>query len=191
MEAIPETIETDERLVARFQSGDESAFDALVLRHRHGLYRLVYRLTDRHEDADDLSQEAFLRAHRALHRFRGDCQFRTWLVRIVVNLVNSSRGAHSRREIPLDQAVGLGSAGSEGPEAVLRHQVRRMVGALPRRQRQVLMLRIYEEMTFNEIATAAGMAVGTAKATFFQAVQGLRGMLARAPGTEGVEEVGT
>ncbi|MFQ5876503.1 MAG: RNA polymerase sigma factor [Acidobacteriota bacterium] len=190
MEAATETMDTDESLVARFRSGDESAFDALVARHRRDLYGLAYRLTGCHEDADDLSQEAFMRAHRGLRKFRGEAQFRTWMTRIVVNLALNLRRVRRLRAVPLDEAVGLRGASPEGPDSVLRRQVREMIGTLPPRQRQVLNLKVYEEMSFVEIAEAAGMAVGTAKATFFQAVQGLRSRLAAAARGRDTEEVG-
>jgi RNA polymerase sigma-70 factor (ECF subfamily) len=165
--------ETDEQLVARFQAGDEAAFDALVVRHRAAIYCLAHRLTGRHEDADDLAQEAFLRAYRGLHRFRGESRFRTWMTRILVNLAINSRRAR-RATVPLEEAAGQTAVTGEGPETTLRRQVRQAVRRLPRRQRQILMLKVYEEMKFIEIADVTGISVGTAKATFFQAVQGLR-----------------
>jgi RNA polymerase sigma-70 factor (ECF subfamily) len=177
MEAAPETVEapteTDEQLVARFRAGEEAAFDALVVRHRAATYRLAYRLTGRDEGADDLAQEAFLRAYRGLHRFRGESKFRTWMTRILMNLAITARRGRWLTE-PLEEAAGRTPASQEGPEITLRHQVRRAVGSLPRRQRQILMLKVYEEMKFVEIADVAGISVGTAKATFFQAVQALR-----------------
>jgi RNA polymerase sigma-70 factor (ECF subfamily) len=177
MEAAPGSLElpseTDEQLVARFQAGDEAAFDALVVRHRAATYRLAHRLTGRHEDADDLAQEAFLRAYRGLHRFRGESKFRTWMARILVNLAINARRAR-RAAVPLEEAAGQAAVTGEGPERTLRRQVRQAVRRLPRRQRQILMLKVYEEMKFIEIADVTGISVGTAKATFFQAVQGLR-----------------
>ena len=82
MQAIPQQAGdmsvNDEELVSRFKAGDEASFDALVIRHRTYAYRLAYRLLGRHEDADDLAQEAFLRAYKSLHRFRGESRFHTW-----------------------------------------------------------------------------------------------------------------
>lgn len=179
MEAGRDRPESDGSLVARFQEGDESAFDELVTRHRKTVYRLAYRLAGSHEDADDLSQEAFIRAYRGLPGFRGEAAFRTWVTRIVVNLALNARQAR-RPTVPLVEAAGVRSEAS-GTEAILRSQVEGAVGHLPPRQRQVLRLKVYGGMKFSEIAQAAGMSVGTAKATFFQAVQNLRVRLAGPP----------
>jgi RNA polymerase sigma-70 factor (ECF subfamily) len=193
MEASPGHPDSDERLVARFQGGDESAFDELVVRHRRAVYALARRLTGGHAEADDLSQEAFLRAYRGLRRFRGEAGFGTWMTRIVVNLALSARRT-ARRELPFEAAGAEGPSGGPGggpggpADATLRRQVRRAVGRLAPRQMQVVMLKVYQGMTFREIAGAAGISVGTAKATFFQAVASLRGRLrqpaAAAPGRE-------
>jgi RNA polymerase sigma-70 factor (ECF subfamily) len=179
MEAGHDQPDSDGSLVARFQGGDESAFDELVARHRKAVYRLAHRLLGCHEDADDLSQEAFIRAYRGLPGFRGEAAFRTWVTRIVVNLALNARQAR-RASVPLEEAAGARSEAS-GSEAVLRSQVRGAVVALPPRQRQVLRLKVYGGMKFSEIAQAAGMSVGTAKATFFQAVRSLRARLAGPP----------
>jgi len=185
MEVGPDRQENDESLVARFLQGDESAFDGLVLRHRLGVYRLAYRLLGSHEEADDVSQEAFLRAYRGLRGFRGDAAFRTWITRIAINLALSSRRGRSP-SVPLEHAHEL-QRDADGPTAALKSEVRRAVGDLSPRQRQVLVLRIYEGMKFSEIAQAAGMSIGTAKATFFHAVRNLRARLAPAAGAPGEE----
>ena len=182
MEFGPDRQDDDERLVARFLQGDESAFDGLVTRHRQGVYRLAYRLLGRHEEADDVSQEAFLRVYRGLRGFRGDATFRTWITRIVINLALSVRRGQATT-VPLEDAPEPRSD-ADGPHAALRHQVRTAVGGLPPRQRQVLVLKVYEGMKFTEIAQAAGMSIGTAKATFFQAVRNLRARLAPPAGAQ-------
>lgn len=182
-EAAPERDESDEQIVDRFKNGDESAFDALVLRHRNAVYRLAFRLMGTHADADDLAQDAFLRAYLGLRRFRGESLFGTWLTRIVVNLALNARRSQ-RPVLPLEEA-GIGMPQRRdvrnAADVTLEGQVRQAVGLLPARQRQVLTLKIYEGLKFSEIASAAGITVGTAKATFFQAVQGLRKKLAARP----------
>src|SRR3989442_15765877 len=102
MEVGPESQDSDGELVARYLRGDGSAFDALVLRHRLAVYRVAYRLLGSHEEADDVSQEAFLRAYRALPGFRGDASFRTWITRIAINLALSARRARVAT-VPLDR----------------------------------------------------------------------------------------
>jgi RNA polymerase sigma-70 factor (ECF subfamily) len=174
-------------MVLRFQAGDEAAYDELVLRHRRPVYRLAYRLTGNHAEADDVSQEVFLRAFRGLRRFRGDASFLTWITRIVVNVAFNARQAR-RPEVPLEEAVA-GPTPQPGAEAaMLRGQVRQAVQCLPPRQRQVLILKVYEGLKFVEIAAAAGMSVGTAKATFFQAVRRLRQRLGVRSQPQPIEE---
>src|SRR5262249_37309661 len=121
----------------------------------------------------------------------------TWMMRIVMNLAISHRGSR-RPTVPLEEAQLTGPA--DGPAGVrvagpggetLKGQVRRAVQSLPPRQRQVLILKVYEEMKFTEVAAAMGISVGTAKAAFFQAVRGLRKRLAvDESGGCGEEEVG-
>src|SRR2546425_7645937 len=131
MEVGPDRQENDESLVARFLQGDESAFDGLVLRHRLGVYRLAYRLLGSHEEADDVSQEAFLRAYRGLRGFRGDAAFRTWITRIAINLALSVRRERASL-VPLKDAPEMRRQ-ADGPETALRGQVRRAVrGVAPR-----------------------------------------------------------
>jgi RNA polymerase sigma-70 factor (ECF subfamily) len=176
MEVGQDRREDDSTLVARFLQGDRPAFDQLVLRHRLAVYRLAYRLLGNHEEADDVSQEAFLRAYRALPGFRGEATFRTWINRIAINLALNVR--HSRMAtVPIEEMTDPQGSPS-GPDAALKREVRRAVSGLPPRQRQVLVLKVYEGMKFSEIAQAAGMSIGTAKATFFHAVRNLRARLA-------------
>ena len=141
-----------------------------------------------HENADDLAQEAFLRAYRSLHRFRGESRFRTWLTRILVNLAINAR-RRRREAVTLDETDAAVECSAEATAVTLRAQVRRAVEKLPRRQRQILTLKVYEEMKFSEIASAAGISIGTAKATFFQAVRALRGRLLSPPSLPERKEV--
>jgi RNA polymerase sigma-70 factor (ECF subfamily) len=185
MQVGPDRQDDDESLVARVRQGDGQAFDQLVLRHRAAVYRLAYRLLGNHAEADDVSQEAFLRAYLGLRGFRGDATFRTWVTRIVLNLAQSARRAR-KPTVPVDEApVQAGNA--TAPDSALKREVRRAVSGLPPRQRQVLVLKIYEGMKFIEIAQAAGMSIGTAKATFFQAVRSLRARLATGAPARGGE----
>lgn len=178
MAATPDLSAKDRELVLRFQSGDESAFDRLVEVHRRETYRLAYRLLGNHADADDLAQDAFLRAYRSLKRFRGDSSFRTWLTRIVLNLATDRRRERAfRRMVPLEQApAGGAETGPNGlPAACPGGEIlEKAVRQLPPRQRETLILRIFQEMRFQEIAKVMGCTVGTAKANFFHALKGLR-----------------
>jgi RNA polymerase sigma-70 factor (ECF subfamily) len=185
-----EAADSDERLVERFKRGDEAAFEELVHRHRERVYRAAWRVAGDHAEADDLAQESFLRAYRSLPGFRGESRFLTWMMRILMNLALSRRGRH-RATVPLEEAGHAGT--EEGPgESALRRQVRDAVEKLPPRQRQALVLKVYEGMKFTEVAETMEISVGTAKATFFQAVRGLRKRLVERPGAGcREEEVGT
>jgi RNA polymerase sigma-70 factor (ECF subfamily) len=180
---------TDEALVRRFQGGDRTAFEGLVVRHRAAIYRIAHRMTGEHGEADDLTQESFLRAYRSLTGFRGEARFRTWLVRILLNLARNVRQSR-RPTTPMDEVDARFASSGGAHDAALKGEVRQAVESLPPRQREVLILKAYEGMKFIEIADAAGMSVGTAKATFFQAVQGLRRRLGRNKDGSRRDEVG-
>jgi len=179
MTSSPERNERDLALVRRFQAGDETAFEDLVREHRVEVYRLAHRLTGSHADADDLAQEAFLRVFRALPRFRGESAFRTWLIRVVLNLAaDRTKSRHPGRLVSLEEVpeAVLPRVSPDGNSDLLRRAVLdRAVSLLPPRQRETLILRIFQEMKFHEIAAVMGCTVGTAKANFFHAMKGLKG----------------
>lgn len=174
---------SDSDAIQRVLNGDQEAFALLVRRHQRDVYRLAIRMTGRHEDADEVAQEAFVRAYRGLRRFRGSSSFKTWLYRIVVNLSINRRNKTRRereRTVPLED-VRTGIAPT-APREVLASQrqakVRRAVSRLPARQRETLVLRLHKEMKFAEIAQVMNCSVGTAKANFFHAVVKLKKALA-------------
>src|SRR5262245_51461284 len=177
MTPTPDPNQRDLELVRRFQDGDEGAFDQIVEAHRREIYRLAYRLLGNHADADDMAQEAFLRIYRSLGRFRGEASFRTWATRIVLNLVTDRRrelATHRPTSLedlaPTEHPFEAGKQGGFMQKEILR----RAVGRLPKRQRETLILRVFQEMKFHEIAAVMGCTVGTAKANFFHALRGLR-----------------
>lgn len=178
MVGTPDQKERDRDLVRRFQAGDGHAFDRLVELYRRDTYRLAFRLLGNHEDADDLAQEAFLRAYRSLGRFRGEATFRTWLTRIVLNLASDRRRSlATSRQVPWEELTP-GQEPSQAPMnaagLIQGEALRQAVQTLPPRQRETLILRMFQDMKFQEIASAMGCTVGTAKANFFHAVRGLR-----------------
>lgn len=178
--------EPDTRLIERLKRGDRGAFDLLVARHRRDVYRIAYRMTGNHEDADDVAQETFLRAFRSVGAFRGEASLKTWLFRIAMNLaINIGRSRATRRTEALDPTAH-GQSGASDPPAGERRllareeadRVRGAVASLPPRQKQVVLLRMYEEMPFHEIAEVLDCPIGTAKANFFHAMNNLRKALA-------------
>lgn len=177
--------EPDAALIERFRLGEGEAFDRIVKRYRRDVYRLCYRMTGTHEDADDAAQETFLRAFGALAGFRGDSALKSWLFRIAMNLtINMSRSKTVRRIEDRDIDAFPPAAGVEAAQGEQRlladeraRRVRGAVEGLPPRQRQVVILRMYEELQFNEIASVLDCPIGTAKANFFHAMQNLRRVL--------------
>ncbi len=175
-----ESREADRESVEACQRGEREAFGSLVERHQRTVYRLCYRFVNDHHDASDLAQEVFLRAYRGIGRFRADSSFSTWLYRIAVNVCLSFRA--TRRPEPRellgdvpDTTTGV-LASLEAEERSRR--VREAVGRLPEKQRATLILKVYQELTHEEVARTLGTSIGTAKASLFHALANLRKLLA-------------
>lgn len=168
-------------LVARFRAGDEDAFDAVVTAHRRTVYAMARRLLGNHEDADEAAQQTFVRAWSARARFRGDAKLGTWLVRIVLNVAKTMKARGNRHE-PLDAAFGLESGGEGGDSRLARRQlrlrVRAAVESLPPRQRQVVLLKVFADLTHREVAEVMELSEGAVKAHLHQAVANLRRRMA-------------
>ena len=173
---------SDAELVGACAAGEPGAFDVLVERHRRNVYHLCYRCVGTHEDASDLSQEVFLRVHRGLHRFRGNAALSTWLYRIGVNVCLN----HVRAKRPVTEAIELErhvDRTSANPiDLVARREraakVRAAIARLPTKQRATLILRVYHELSHQEIADILGNSVGSVKANFFHALGNLKKLLA-------------
>jgi RNA polymerase sigma-70 factor (ECF subfamily) len=180
---LPDGI-TDAELVQAVLSGSAEAFDIIVRRHRKGIYQLCYRYVGRHEDANDLTQDVFLRAFRGLKRFKGRSSLTTWLYRIGVNVCLNHV---TSKTVRLDQAATLQAAepidaGAESPaDAVLREEraqrVRDAIAQLPPKQRATLVLRVYQDLSHEEIARVLGTSVGACKANLFHALSKLKVLL--------------
>ena len=168
----------DAALVEAARGGHHDAFDVLVTRHRRAVYHVCYRFVNNHEDAADLTQDTFVRAWRALASFRGQARFATWLHRIAVNVSLNKVAVKTPLSAPLDpdafidtRVIGPGDALVADERASL---VRRAIGDLPPRQRAVLVLRIYHDLSCQEVATVVGTSVGAVKANVFHALANLR-----------------
>jgi RNA polymerase sigma-70 factor (ECF subfamily) len=173
---------TDKELVKRVQKGDKGAFDLLVLKYEHKIVNLVMRYVRDPETALDISQEAFIKAYRALPRFRGDSAFYTWLYRIAVNTAKNHLAAQRRRpaDIELDlqdpDQYGLHAKLKETdtPEAVslsdeLQEILERAIQALPDDLRTAIVLRELDGMSYEEIAQTMDCPVGTVRSRIFRA----------------------
>ena len=173
---------TDKELVKRVQKGEKGAFDLLVLKYEHKIVNLVMRYVRDPELALDISQEAFIKAYRALPRFRGDSAFYTWLYRIAVNTAKNYLAAQRRRpmDIELDlqdpEQYGLHAKlkESDTPEGLalsqeLQDTLERAIAALPDDLRQAIILRELDGMSYEEIAQTMECPVGTVRSRIFRA----------------------
>jgi RNA polymerase sigma-70 factor, ECF subfamily len=175
----------DERaLVDACLAGRTDAFDVIVERHRRNVYQLCYRFVGNHEDASDLSQDVFLRAYRGLRSFRGHSSIATWLYRIGVNVCLNRAAAKAplgRITESIDDQQFVDPVAESASERLLRDEraarVRSAIGRLPRKQRATLILRMYHEMSHQEIAEVLGSSVGAVKANFFHALGNLKKLL--------------
>jgi RNA polymerase sigma-70 factor (ECF subfamily) len=172
----------DRLLVEAFRRGEDSAFSALVIKYREGVYRVARRMLGNHEDAADAAQEVFIKVHRALHRFDGRSQLYTWLYRITVNLCLDVRGRLARLPIADDEQVFRDRPGDvtierEAEDREMGRLVARAVAGLPPRQRAMTVLRLYQDLPYADIARIMGCSEGTVKATMFAALRRLRRVL--------------
>ncbi len=173
---------TDAQLVKRVQKGDKGAFDVLVLRYQHKIVNLVMRYVRDPDQAMDIAQEAFLKAYRALPRFRGDSAFYTWLYRIAVNTAKNHLAAQRRR--PMDVELDLQDSEqydlhaklkeTDTPEGVtlsheLNETVQRAIAGLPDDLRTAIILREIEGMSYEQIAQTMECPVGTVRSRIFRA----------------------
>lgn len=165
---------SDAQLVKRFKSGDPAAFDAIVRRFQDRVFRLASVWLYDEQSAADVTQEVFVRGFKGLRKFRFRSAPFTWLYRVtrnVCNEFNRSKGDEALIDEPPDtssmpdrQVTALDSA----------RRVRELVGKLPERQREVVMLRIFEDLSVKETASAMGCREGTVKALLHKATNGLR-----------------
>ncbi len=169
----------DSAAVQAAQKGDRAAFDSLVEKYQRKIYGLCYRYVNDHQDADDLVQESFLKAYRAIGRFRGDSAFSTWLYRIGVNACINFRSARRPPTGELPEAIPDPRQGAfDGlVEDERSRAVREAVSRLPAKQRATVILKVFNEMSHEEVAQALGSSVGTVKANLFHALGNLRKLL--------------
>src|SRR5437667_12602412 len=168
---------TDAALIAAWHGGDEQAAAQLVRRHARALARFLSGAGAGDADVDDLVQEAFIRAFRSLARFRGQCQFRTWLLTIGGNVLkDAARRFQQVRVVPLDD--DLRSRDGDPHETAVAGEaegrLREGLERLPHMQREVFLLRAQEGLEYEEIAAALGTSPGAARVHYHHAVKRLK-----------------
>ena len=174
--------DSDQQLVERVQAGDKSAFDLLVRKYQHRVLKLVSRFVSDAAEAEDVAQEAFLKAYRALASFRGDSAFYTWLYRIAINTAKNALVSNRRRPVDFDldlqdpEQYDRHARLKEGdtPEGVLlseeiRSVVEKAMEQLPEDLRTAIVLRELEGLSYEEIAEAMDCPVGTVRSRIFRA----------------------
>ncbi len=183
--------EADLALVERVQSGDREAFGLLVGKYQRKLLRLVMRLVRDPAEAEDVTQEAFIKAYRALPNFRGESAFYTWLYRIGVNTAKNWLVAHGRRmptmsEIAGDETEGIEETvllrDDETPDRVLMSRqigeaVNAAMAALPEDLRTAISLREIEGLSYEEIAQVMDCPIGTVRSRIFRAREAIAARL--------------
>jgi len=173
---------SDLSLVQRVQRGDRGAFDVLVLKYQHKVVKLVLRYVRNPAEAEDVAQEAFIKAYRALPKFRGDSAFYTWLYRIAINTAKNAAASRGRSpiEYELDRDgeesydVQARMKDTATPEALamteeIRSTVNAAIEALPEDLRTAIVLRELEGLSYEEIAAAMDCPVGTVRSRIFRA----------------------
>ena len=174
--------ELDLELVKRLQSGDKTAFDVLVLKYQHRIGAVIGRFVHDYAESQDIAQETFIRAYRALNNFRGDAQFYTWLYRIAVNTAKNHLVSMKRRpptsDVDAEDAEHFDGAyrmhDSDTPEhELLREEIARtvseVVAELPEELRQAITLREMEGLSYEEISETMDCPIGTVRSRIFRA----------------------
>lgn len=177
-----EAQESDQQLVERVQKGDKAAFDLLVIKYQHRVLGLVSSYVKDYQEVQDVAQEAFIKAYRAIDRFRGDSSFYTWLYRIAVNTAKNHLVSKGRKlpesDIDVHDPEFLDGESSlkvvDTPEANLyRDEMERIIydaiSRLPDELRTAVMLREFDGLSYDEIAHVMNCPVGTVRSRIFRA----------------------
>ncbi|GAA3922147.1 RNA polymerase sigma factor RpoE [Luteimonas lutimaris] len=193
--------ELDQELVRRVQRGDSAAFDLLVRKYQHRIAALIGRYISDWSECQDVAQDTFIRAYRAIGNFRGDAQFYTWLHRIAVNTAKNHLVAQKRRPPTDDIDVGDAEQFDSGirlrdtdtPDRELARQqmeqvVMRAVNALPEELRTAITLREVEGLSYEEIAQRMDCPIGTVRSRIFRAREAIDTELLPLMDVEGGQE---
>ncbi len=178
-------IQEDLLLVEKARQGDQQAFESLVRRYRNEVYAMCYHFVRNREEAWDLSQEAFVKAYRALDRFRGDSGFKSWLMRIAANHAKDHLKRRRLETVAFDDSHRADTPASmTGPDRGLElkelgRAIDQAVRSLPKKHQTAFMLREYEGLSYQEMAGVMECSVGTVMSRLFHARRKLQDILRR------------
>jgi RNA polymerase sigma-70 factor (ECF subfamily) len=175
-------MKADLELVEEVKKGNQLAFQELVMRHQRALFRICFRFTRDEELAEDVVQEALIKAYQKISTFEGRSAFKSWLVQIATNTARNKLRTLKGEHVHLERVqLATNAEGSTGLEkADLKAIVRDLVDTLPEKQRTALVLRVFEDMSFKEIASVMESPYDTVKANYRHAIVSLRKHLAEA-----------
>ncbi len=178
---------SDEDLMKRCREGDMSAFELIVLRYKDAIFNLIYHFLADYHRSQDVSQETFLRVLKNVDRYRSKNSFKTWLYRIAVNLCKNELRNRSRRKMvslsdpDLDVESLIGGNYIPPDEAYENEEMRKLIqdalGNLPEDQRMAIVLREYQDLSYEEIAAALSCSLGAVKSKIHRARQSLKDIL--------------
>ena len=187
------TAASDQAIVERVQQGDKDAYNILVLRYQHKVCDIAYKYVNNYVDANDIAQESFIRAYRALANFRGESSFYTWLYRIVSNTAKSYLEQNQKHRYSVDvddpefdsqQDVKGLLISNDSPDALLESDelhkiVSQAMEDLPEDLKRAIVLREVEEMSYEDIASIMDTPIGTVRSRIFRARQFIEDRLAQ------------
>ncbi|MFT0547632.1 RNA polymerase sigma factor RpoE [Allopusillimonas ginsengisoli] len=183
--------DVDAQLVARVQRGDKRAFDLLMLKYQRKIMRLLSRMIRDPAEVEDVAQEAFIKAYRALPQFRGDSAFYTWLYRIAINTARNWQAASARRPVTLNEHTDEDGetfsridnlTDNSTPESMVASRqivdtVNAAMNALPEELRTAIVLREIEGLSYEDIAQTMGCPIGTVRSRIFRAREAISAQL--------------
>ncbi len=171
----------DFELIDRFLEGDIGAYESLLKKYQQEIYYFVLRMVGRSQDAEDITQMAFVNVFRSLHKFKKQSQFKTWLYKIAFNLcLNHLKKNKVRETEELDYSM----ASDDDPAATVvdrerKEQLAQAIEELPEKQRLTVILRTYHDLSYQEVSQVLGCSEGAAKANFHFALQKLKKKLGK------------